>query len=44
VVDHGSAKDAGNDGQGLLEPGSKDEGEQLGFVTNLGQGDYAGRK
>ena len=33
-----------NDGQGLLETCGKNESEQLGFVTNLGQGDDASRK
>jgi hypothetical protein len=33
----------GNDGQGFLETCGKNEREQLGLVTDLGQGDDASR-
>ena len=44
VIHHGGTENPANDGQGLLETCGKNESEQLGFVTNLGQGDDASRK
>ena len=42
VVGQGGDKDAGDDGPGLAETRSEDEGEQLRLVAHFGEGDDAG--
>ena len=41
-TEYNGQQDANNDGERLAELGGKDEGEQLGFVADFGQGDDAG--
>ena len=39
VIDHGCHKNPGNDRDGLIELARQNDGEQLGFVADLSDGD-----
>ena len=43
MIHDGGAQDAGDDGPRLLEASGQDEGEELGFVANLGESDDTSR-
>jgi hypothetical protein len=41
MVDHGGAQNTRNDGQRFFETGGQQKGQQLGFVTDFGEGNNA---